>query len=226
MITEIDKTYRLYRCDTELPPTKWDTKHALQTNYGKKFGEKGPKNQAGFFFFYDDITISNSYGSNRLNEINKDVDEENLQKYFYITETQIKEPIKIIDFSLCHSMFMMIDLLMKNGFDILTSEFTNHQNNRTFDDFLVHYNAYLDSNDSLHALKIQLTNHGHEFDYSFMGQVLSDFENGIALKRILQEHKIDGYRWREHNDPRGLTYCLLSSEKLQDPKTSKIELEN
>lgn len=224
MIIEINKPFRLYRCDTELPPNKWDESHAQNTNYGTKYGERGPKNKAGLFFFHDHVDLSNSYGIESLKKINKDLDAENHQEYYYITETDIIKTIKIIDFSKCHSMFMMIDLLMQNGINILTSEFTNHNNNITFDNFLVHYNNYIKTGDSLHALKMVLINGDVPLEYTYFGQLISDFENGIALKKILEEKNIDGYRWREHNDPRGLTYCLLSSEKLQEPTVSKIEI--
>ena len=224
MIIEINKPFPLYRCDTELPPNKWTESHALKTNYGTKYGDKGPKNKAGLFFFHDNKDVSNSYGIESLKKINKDLDEENHLEYYYITETDIIKPIKIIDFSKCHSMFMMIDLLMQNGINILTSEFTNHHNNITFDNFLVDYNNYLDTGDSLNALRMVLINGDVPAEYSYFGQLIYDFENGIALKKILEEKNIDGYRWREHNDPRGLTYCLLNSTKLQEPSVSKIEV--
>lgn len=224
MIIEIPIPFRLYRCDSNLPPPSWDANFSLETNYGKKYGEKGPKNKAGLFFLHDHIDISNSYGTCRLKEINKVKAIGDLQTDYYITETKLKEPLKIIDFSNCHSMFMMIDVLMKNGINILTNEFKNHQNDSTFDEFLAYYNAVNNTGNSLHAIKIKLTNKDMAFEYSFFGQVLSDFDNGIVLKKNLQLKNIDGYRWREHNDPRGLTYCLLNFDKLSEPIVERVIL--
>lgn len=224
MIIEINKPFRLYRCDTELPSNKWDESHALNTKYGTKYGDKGAKNQAGLFFFHDHMDVSNSYGINSLEEINKQEGLYLKQSEYYITEGKLDESIRIIDFSKCQSMFMMIDLLRINGLNILNDNFTNHIDNSKLSRFLSNYNKYIETNDSIYVSSIFLTKRGMEFDYSYFGQMISDFENGIALKKILEEKNIDGYRWREHNDPRGLTYCLLNSTKLQEPSVSKIEV--
>ena len=63
-------------------------------------------------------------------------------------------------------------------------------------------------------------------DRSYFGQMITDFNNGIEFKRIVLEsnNEIDGYRWPEHNDPRGLTYCLFSSSKLSNPKMDTIKI--
>src|ERR1700722_14624516 len=122
MIIEIPVPSRLYRGDSVRPPEDWDITFAKQTNYGKKYGEKGPKNAAGLFFFHDHIDISYSYCQSLLNEINQ---KETKQTHYYLTETKIKEPLRIIDFSRDHSMYLMIDTLMGHGINILTSDFIN-----------------------------------------------------------------------------------------------------
>lgn len=224
MIIEISKPFRMYRSDTDMPPTNWDINHAYNTKYGTKFGERGPKNQAGLFFFHDHIDVSNSYGVASLREINKQKVLVDNQSEYYITEVKLADSIRIIDFSKCQSMFMMIDLLMIHGMNILNDNFTNHINDSKLSRFSSSYNKYNETKDSIYVSSIYLTKRGMEFDYSYFGQMLSDFENGIELKKIFEEKNIDGYRWREHNDPRGLTYCLLNSKKLQDPLVLKKEI--
>ena len=106
----------------------------------------------------------------------------------------------------------------------LNDNFTNHINDSKLSRFSSSYNKYNETKDSIYVSSIYLTKRGMEFDYSYFGQMLSDFENGIELKKIFEEKNIDGYRWREHNDPMGLTYCLLNSKKLQDPLVLKKEI--
>jgi hypothetical protein len=219
MIVEIPIPFKLYRADSELPPEIWDNSYSEKTNYGKKYGAKGPKNKAGLLFFHDHVDISHSYGKSLLKEINNGKTE-NLQTQYFITETQIIKPIRIIDFSKCHSMFMMIDVLLENEINILSNDFINHHDGESFLKFLKPFNDVKQTCNSLHALKIKLTSKGMEFDYSYFGQVLTDFENGIEFKKLLVEKEIDGYRWREHNDPRGLTYCLMNPNKISNPTNS------
>lgn len=222
MIQEIPIPFRLYRGDLTKPPTKWDDSFNLETNYGKKYGEKGPKNKAGLYFFHDHIDVSHSYAQNLLVKENKEKTD-NFKTEYHITETCLKEPIRIIDFSKCHSMFMITEVLFNNGIDVLTDKFINHQDNNPFSHFLEPYHKYKETNDSLHLLKIRLIKKGDGYDYSYFGQAITDFENGVELKKLLVEKNLDGYRWREHDDPRGLTYCLVNSEKISAPITNQFD---
>lgn len=213
MKIEVPIPFRLYRCDTLEPSQVWDITMATRTNYGTKYGESGPKNQAGLFFFHDHVDISHSYATGLKT---KEFEYKDLNEYF-ITEAGLNDSLTILDFSKDHSTFLMIEALFNNGL-ILPELMVNHNNaNQSLDSLWQLYLEYKETSNWKIPLQIKVSKSETGIDASYFGQLLTDFENGPIFKKMLIEKGFDGYRWREHNDPRGLTYCLIDSTKLNPP---------
>lgn len=57
---------------------------------------------------------------------------------------------------------------------------------------------------------------------SYLGQCLTDFENGFIFRQILKEKGFDGYVFVEEvSDP---TVCIFDSSFLSEPTTQAIPL--
>lgn len=218
MRIKVPLPFRLYRCDTSEPSSYWDETMTYKTNYGTKYGELGPKNKAGLFFFHDHVDMSHSYakGLKTLEIEFKDLD------VYYITEACLNDTLSILDFSKDHSTFLMIETLINNGL-ILPESMVNHNNeNQPLASLCQLYNDYKATGNWKIPLHIKVSKCDNEIDASYFGQLLTDFENGPIFKEMLIEQGFDGYRWREHNDPRGLTYCLIDPTKLNPPVSSSF----
>ncbi len=218
MKIEVPIPFRLYRCDTSKPSQFWDLKMSARTNYGTKYGELGSKNQAGLFFFHDHVDMSHSYARTLKKEESNCKD---LSEYF-ITEAVLNDTLTILDFSKDHSTFLMVETLINNRL-ILPESMVNHNNiDQSLDSLFQLYLKYNETKDWKIPLQMKVSKSETGLDSSYFGQLLTDFENGRIFKQILIENGFDGYRWREHNDPRGLTYCLVNADKLNPPYTYKI----
>ena len=121
----------------------------------------------------------------------------------------------------------MLCLLKDLNLNVLTEEFKTFENNNNFLQLKNIFESAELEKDSLKKLKIiqNLKVHSKSKleDIGLFGQRLTDLENGIIFKRIINEKypNIDGYRWKEFNDNRGYTYCLFDSTKLFNKKTIK-----
>jgi hypothetical protein len=216
MRIEIPINSKLYRADTSLPPKSWDTSMNLRTNYGNKYPEMGPKNIAELLFFHDHIDVSHSYAKGLKSEkVTQSFDK------YYLTETILNQPLTILDFSNDFTVYQMFETLHNQNI-VIPETMVNHYSNDplsfTYGLFLEHKRTH----DWRTISKIKITKECNEVDASYFGQLLTDFENGPVFKEILIEQGLDGYRWREHNDPRGLTYCLIDSTKLSPPISSSF----
>lgn len=219
------ESIKLYRADFNEPVEYWDILHCNKTNYSHQWPDRGAKNKAGLFFFHDSIDMSKSCGKELVNQQNKINNSTN--QYFYLTSTDATN-LKLIDLSNSLSVYLMIDDLKELGINVLSDQIINNTNNKTLlDCFKEPYDAIKYNNDSTQVYEITFTNGKNlEMDKSYFGQLLTDFENGIEFKKMVLDidNTIDGYRWREDNDPRGLTYCLFDSSKLTEPVRNKIKV--
>ncbi len=78
------------------------------------------------------------------------------------------------------------------------------------------------SEDELHG-KITLANDFNEFfrhskswNLAYLGQLLTDFKNGIGFKNFLERINCAGYIFEE--TPGNPTYCILYSHHLSNPQ--------
>lgn len=211
----------LYRYDLELPPNEWSTD---LKNFEYNFTNHGVKNKAGLFFFTDSIDIANHLG------INAAIKESRTE--YYLTTVKIEGAPNIIDFSSSINIFQMLCILedlkirkLLNEFETFINDFTFSNLNHFFDKIEFETDLTKKSNIIINNLRLS-ENSREALDVSVFGQRLTDFDNGIKFRQIINESysQIDGYKWREFEDNRGLTYCLFNSDKLSDKNTDKIIL--
>jgi len=228
----------LWRGDDSKPPAEWDANFAQKTKYGIWSMERGPKNKAGLFFFSDNRGMAEGY----CTELHR----ENNSPELWLTSAQSITSLKIIDFSKASSVFEALRILDFLGCDVIHSSFLTYdedggetaENFRSFKEFREPYDVALKlwekglqtkeesvQFDSL-VEKIEFNNLKHSSPLSFFGQRLTDYENGPELIKRANASclQADGYRWREHDDERGLTYCLFSSSKLSPPESMELKL--
>lgn len=218
MKIEVPIPFRLYRCDTSKPSQQWDLRMAKKTKYGTKYDELGPKNKAGLFFFHDHVDMSHSYARTLKKEESNCKD---LSEYF-ITEAVLNDTLTILDFSKDHSTFLMVETLFNNGLTLPESMVNHNKDNQPLKSICQLYLKYKETKDCRIPFQIKVSKSETVIDSGYFGQLLTDFENGPIFKQILINNGFDGYRWREHNDPRGLTYCLIGSTKLNSPISSSF----
>jgi hypothetical protein len=142
-----------------------------------------------------------------------------------LTECNSVSDLYIIDFSHCFSIYQMLKNLEGLKINVITNDFKQYMDDNvtTFNIFREVY-LNVEKNSSL-VYKVKLGN----TDYSYVGlfgQRLTDFDNGLKFIELVQQsgRQIHGYRWREGEDERGLTYCLFDSSKISFPRTQEIHL--
>lgn len=212
-IVDIPKILTLYRCDKIEPPSFWNVEHKDSFYHSDQYGHK---NKANFYFFTDSIDIARSLGMHSPNKI------------FFLTETTCKS-IRVIDFSICINIYQMLGILEDIGIKVMTDRFKTYEAfenstshgidiSQTFKKWLPFYEKRTD--ESIMNIRIGASTFQ---DIGYFGQRLTDFDNAIFFLDEINKlgYNIDGYRWREYDDERGLTYCLFNAEKLSPPKFSK-----
>ena len=211
----------LYRYDLDLPPKDWSIDFK---NFEYNCNKLVDKNKAGLFFFTDSLDIANHLG--------KIAAKKESRTEYYLTTVKIESKLILIDFSNCWNIYQMLcvldDLKIRekvNDLDTLVSGITFNQMNILFDEIALETDNVKKSNIITGQLKFS-KNSRESLDVSVFGQRLTDFDNGIKFRQIINESysQIDGYKWKEFEDNRGLTYCLFNSDKLSDKNTDKIIL--
>jgi hypothetical protein len=227
-----------WRGDESKPPADWTDEFARETSYGKMSSKHGPKNQAGLFFFHDNRRMSEGYCETLRDHSRRTV--------FWLSTTKSTEPLNIIDFSQAGSIFEALRILRDLGIDVISRSFMTYDelggdNVESVRNFAEIGEAYEEASrliatggkTTTHTTTIEniqrriaFRNAARHTPVSIFGQRLTDFQNGPALVNLVQHcgHRIDGYRWREHNDNRGLTYCLFSHIKLTPPESMELVL--
>lgn len=216
-LIHINTTLTLYRSDTTRPPSDWSKEFKCY-----RYDGVGEKNKAGLFFLSDSIDIANSLGKINCKNLN--------QNSYYLTESQAKD-IHIIDFSYCSTLMQMIRALALIGINVFTNDFKTYEegkgqeHTKTFGKFRVIYDDYIQGKNATEVYT-QLSDVGYDADpVGTFGQRITDFDNGISFINLIKKWgaEVDGYRWRECNDPRGLTYCLFSTGKILKPSCTEIK---
>ena len=220
IITETNKL--LYRYDLDQPTTDWSTDFK---NFEYRDTKLGDKNKANLFFFTDSLEIANNLGKNAAIKESK--------TEYYLTTVKIANTLNLIDFSKNINIFHMLRVLdnlqirhLISDFETFISDITFNQMNQLFDEIELEKDIIKKSNIITGQLKFS-KNFRDSFDVSLFGQRLTDFDNGIKFRKIIKDNysEIDGYKWREFEDNRGLTYCLFDSDKLPLKTTDKIILQ-
>lgn len=214
MILSLPKGFQLFRSDINKPPEKWDQTHINPTYNYKGF----IKNKTGNLFFFDNAESANTLG--------KTYD----QSYHFLTSCCVNiDQCKIIDFSQCCSVYMMFRVLDELGIDVLTDNFKLYSEClppylATFKELATAYKETKAGN-SFSVYHVKYPGKTAK-DIGIIGQRLTDFDNGLAFKKIIDSfgQPLHGYRWCEQNAPACYSYCIFSSKIVSDPITEKVEV--
>ena len=214
----IDVLADLFRYDIIEQPENWDTNFQNPEYETKEYGHK---NKANLFFFTDSENIAKDLGQGAAN--NKCLDE------YFLTKSKTDLCLTLIDFYNRQNIYQMLCLLNDLKINVLTKDFKTYEGDSTFLDLKSIFDNAVAETDLLKKAsivsKLKVHSKSNVTDISLFGQRLTDFDNGLKFKLIIKDiyPKIDGYRWKEYNDDRGFTYCLLDSKKLSQKWTEKIK---
>ena len=216
MIKELSPNF-LYRSDLYQPPKQFEKTF---NNIKYLDSQLGNKNQAGLFFFTDTSNIAESLAQNECIELKSN--------NYFLTTVLVNQPLQLIDFTNCLTIYQMLCILADLKINVLTNNFKTFEGTRDFKSLESIFNAAeeaiepVQKFDYIQQIKMH-TNSNYE-DVGLFGQRLTDFQNGIHFKQIVSDQypNIDGYIWREFNDERGYSYCLFDSAKLEIQSVHQI----
>lgn len=179
--------------------------------------EFGHKNQIGALFFYEDEITAKQVLCAAL-------DKDNLNSSYSqntITSCQLVEDVRLLDISNCEIPMRVLVILNEEGIDVLNERFLKHDNGdfrfsvlkKDFD-FVMNAQNIM-NNDVLGAAnRINTFFHQKETESRYLGQLLTDFENGKDFRSQLVEKGFDGYCFTEEPSP---TICIFDAAKLTSP---------
>ena len=215
----LERGDRLYRYDicTGLP-SKWDDNFHNTEYAGSQFGNK---NCIGAIFLYDkEISAKQVLATAINNQQDKGISIKNGT----ITTVTVNEEIKLLDLEkglsrCCHIISLLHELRIK----ITNQSFTNYQKGQTFE--TIHSDLEkLYSQDP--SIKNKAATRIDEFFFNhtpLLGQLLTDFQNGIEFRHQLCEKGFEGYIFMELFSSN--TYCIFSPDKLSLPSHSTISVD-
>ncbi len=212
----LNSGYNLYRYNLTEPPINWSE----QYKNPQYQSSRGAKNAIGAYFFYSKKDTAITVGHKAITAMErKDQGDRNL----YITKAYLISDVNLLDLSFNEPWpELMLDRLYDNGIDVLTDSFTHLNPEYTLsiirNDYLAVKNARQSGSplrwDDQRSINV---NSFFNCNSSYLGQCLTDYNNGAIFKNLLTEKGYDGYIFVEEiNDP---TICLFNSDCLSRPET-------
>jgi len=214
----------LYRYDLQKPPTQWSVDF-----HEYNYGDRGYKNIIGAFFFYDN-----------MDDCIRTCKNEHLFECFgYFTRCQTIRDLNLLDIR-TECMIRILDILYENDIDVLIPEIStySHGDVRPLSAIKHDFEKYVylvnkqEKTDRECCTQLGLVNkissyieprYGND-SFRYLGQLLTDFENGQIFKEKLIQKGYDGYVFYENNlgTPCVTTYCIFESNSLSSPNCEKI----
>lgn len=215
----LEKGDSLYRYDLgDCHPAEWSICHPNPEYLTKQYG---PKNQIGAFFFFDKESTAKQVLSQAV--VNQEKKGINYSKGT-ITSCEVTDSIVLLDLETdligCSNI---ISVLYELDLNVISNKFYNFQKKQPFEQLKEAIsNLYSDQP----LIKLSAANEINEFFCScppYLGQLLTDFKNGIAFKALLEMQGYEGYVFMEQFSSN--TYCLLSSDKISPPRHQIIDID-
>ena len=200
------------------PPQEWST---CLHNPEYDSIELGPKNIIGAFFFYDTPVAAKKVLAQAI--VNQQKIENN---YTYATVTCCLVTDDIILLNLESGILNccdMISALNRIGINIVSSSFYNYKKHLPFSSITSEMKK-LNSGDKIERETAANSIESFFCYPPYLGQTLTDFNNGPIFKNMLKKKGLEGYVFMELLDSN--TYCLFDSNKLTAPNHSKIVIAN
>lgn len=200
-------------------PSSWLSEIHSPEYYSDRYGHK---NAIGAFFFYDkEKTALQVLSQAIFNQRKKG----NIYKHATITKCEVKDEIVLFDLeSGLFNCSNIVSTLMENGLNVITDSFFNYQKEKAFSWINNEIENLYSSNSSIRFMAAKNIN---EFFFNYpplLCQSLTDFNNGLEFKRILEEQDYEGYVFMEEFSSN--TYCLLNADKISSPDHKIIDIEN
>ena len=136
---------------------------------------------------------------------------------------RIEEVMNLLDITNCQRPVNILNILHDEGIDVLTTDF-----NKYLDDMVPFYqirghHQFIMQNEGTNdwIVKSDIKEYGVQIDQFFhwrvqyIGQLLTDFGNGVTFKRLLQERGYEGYQFMEEKFTP--TICIFEADKLTVP---------
>lgn len=234
MIKTFNQPYDLYRYDLEEPPRQWDINyHSIEYAYEGYEDKTRLKNQIGACFFYDNKT--QAYLTGCVAAKNKG------KSQFWITHTSIIPPIVLLDLSEhttasgvrkpYSTPFEVLSRLDEIGFDILNNSFNKFPDvsgNKV--SLAIIRSLFSTVRDGIikgedgKVIRSYVDEINSFFNDSvgYLGQLLTDFENGIHFKELLVSKKLNGYIFKEEIFTQKPTFCILDNNLLGLPDVQTV----
>ena len=201
-------------------PEKWDASFYSPEYIYSSFG---PKNQIGALFFYDNEETAHrvlSAANNLKVHAGESYDENTM------TSCCLKEAVRLLDISGCITPMQVLRILREEGIDVLNKDFVKHDHGDfSFNELKDDFEFVLTNNDTelfstewkaVYDASNRINDffHQKDVDSRYIGQLLTDFQNGISFKAQLTDKGYDGYCFTEELSP---TVCIFDSAKLTAP---------
>lgn len=214
----LPKGKALYRYNLVIPPHNWTTGYKNPQYGGTKYG---PKNQAGFFFFYGSCDTALKVGQKAI-----DIEKKRgkTYNYFGITSCVLTKDVQVLDLSMGDSgdyfPEYLLDILDSCEIDVLTNSYKNFVKELPFSTIKKDYRFIKKAKITGSALDWRneygmRVNSFFDGNGSILGQSLSDLSNGILFAKELRKRNLDGYLFTEEMDD--CSICLCDSSFLSQP---------
>lgn len=234
MIIDINNPIELWRYDLIEPADEWDSSyHSPEYTYSSMAENLKFKNQIGAFYLFD-----NKEQALLTGRIAK---EKSQSKELWLTHTTLIPSVRFLDIRssylengelISHEHpIHIIDHLIELGLDVFSDNFKKYVNQKgdtyPFSVMKTNYETCKNiqgdniSDDDRH-IKYTLAQdinsffrHPEAWNLAYIGQLLTDFENGLFFKDFLEKLGCGGYIFNEA--PETPTYCILQSNNLSTP---------
>ena len=214
----------LYRYDLKEPPTQWSVDF-----HEYNYGDRGYKNIIGALFFYDNIDDC----------IRTCQNEHLFEGVGYFTQCQTIRELNLLDI-LTECMIRILDILYENDIDVLIPEISTYSYGdvrplsvikHDFEEYVYLVNKQ-EKTIQESCTQLGLVNKISSYiepqygnnSFRYLGQLLTDFENGPIFKEKLKIKGFDGYVFYENDSgtPCVTTYCIFENTSLSSPNCEKI----
>lgn len=209
----------LYRYDLEENlPDDWDPNYHNFEYSGSRYGFK---NAIGAIFLFDKKLTAKQILSGAINN-QKEKGREITRAT--ITTVTVNEDIKLLDLSTrIFRCSQLLSVLYELDMDVTELELKNFQQDLPFKsihDKLIDLYSEDPTKRMTSAYEIDKFFYGMT---NLLGQTLTDFQNGVLFKKLLEDRQFEGYVFWEN--PSSDTYCILSPSKLSNPIHDIIDVE-
>ena len=232
IIRILHKGTKLFRYDLECPPEYWSTefKSLIYRNF-----DLGAKNKCGAFFFFNKKEEAVNVAKIVVDERREILDDNIWTGEVWLTETEIKDEMALLDLSNMKDVTDLYVTLWNNNIDVFTDYFfkiapymPSIPISKIKKDVVLlaefrqgkNKNRVKANESKYNILNFAYGNNNQE-KLRYALQQLTDFDNGIIFIETLKSIYLEGYIFKETNKD---TIVLFESKKLKQPVHKKLEL--